>query len=169
MFRLYYSLIIFASISGIKSSKLLLLKQRSRLDSLFTYEISECVKLATPVNPQMFSTPYMNEDLTLSSIRAVITNLAFANTPRELVDIVRSLNIAQSLPWTIEYECQSPLEYKEETYQISKNLGNRNKFDNKKEFIPSSASLRKSFSSKTLFLSLAQCIQGTYSFISDVS
>jgi hypothetical protein len=108
----------------------------------------------------MFSTPCMNDDLSLSSVRAVINDIAFADTPRELVDIVRNLNIVQPLPWTIEYECVSPLEYKEETYQGSKNPGNKDELRTNKEFIPSSASLRKSFSSKTLFLSLSQCIQG---------
>jgi hypothetical protein len=34
------------------------------------------------------------------------------------IHIYVGLNIVQPLPWTIEYECISPLEYKEETYQV---------------------------------------------------
>jgi hypothetical protein len=74
---------------GIESSKILLLKQRSRLDNLFSYEIKECLKCATSLSPQMFSIPHMDDDLTLGSVRAVINDISFGNNPRELIDIVR--------------------------------------------------------------------------------
>jgi hypothetical protein len=78
----------------------------------------------------------------------------------ELIDNVRGLKISQPLPWSIEYECLAPLEdaspgtaetidgILKERQQISATTSSKLPVD------------RKSFSSKTLFCAISQCIQG---------
>ena len=144
-------------IHNVCSSSLLLLKQRSRLDNLFAYEIKECVSSASLLSTGVWSAsnsattdPTDKFDYrSLSCVRSVINDIAFASTPQGLVDIVRSLGIDQQYLWTMEYECLAPLE------RIFPDTTNNENTD-----YTSTAADRKAFSSKTLFCALSQCIKG---------
>ena len=161
-----------------QSKQLLLQKQRSRLDNIFSYEIRECIKSACLLSPGVWSIPAQTlgshgvalDRRNLPSVRAIIDDIAFATTPQGLVDIVRELDIVQPLLWTIEYECLSQVETSStaigEHSFVNEIVGK--KCETKAAEIneqsrltkSSSAADRKSFSSKTLFCAISQFIKG---------
>lgn len=173
--------------------QLLLLKQRSRLERLFSYEIEQCVKSASLLSSGLFSAPTPSHSaghgmticpdyISLTSVRSVLTDIAFGRTPGDLVDSVRRLEIVEPSLWTIEYECLAPLE---NNYLISPN-GKKLDTADESTGIESTKMIarplvieeppldaetnplkhqcrqsdRKAFSSKTIFLALSQCIRG---------
>lgn len=178
-------------VSECSCNSLLLLKQRLRLEHLFNYEVSQCLKAASSLSPGLWSVSDI-EDTTihlrsLISVRSVAKSIAFATSPVELVDIVRNMGLQQPFPWTIEYECLAPFGSEATTFKNgihnndvetqTDNL-NENDFSDASQS-PFSCSAthndaledirrrrsvltveRKSFSSKTLFCSLSQCING---------
>ena len=170
-------LFLLSGFNEVQSKQLLLLKQRSRLDNLFSYEIKECIKSATLLPSGVWSVPAsIPQDgrkqfdySSLTSVRAVINDIAFATTPQSLVDIVRGLNIEQPLLWTIEYECLAPLEHASTVKQgnisedeIAINEDSAEAVQSNENLLKysSAAADRKSFSSKTLFCAISQCIKG---------
>lgn len=152
----------------LKCSRLLLLKQRQRLEELFRYEISECISSARQLSPSLWTAPtqdsFIKDDSIqaehLTSVRSAVDIIAFGGSPSELVDYVRGLKISQPLPWSIEYECLAPLEDAPRATAET-----RNGISNESSHITATKSSnmaidRKSFSSKTLFCAISQCIQG---------
>ena len=182
-------------VSECSCNSLLLLKQRLRLEHLFHYEISQCLQSASFLSPGLWSVPTSITDIdnitvrpkSLISVRSVAKSIAFATSPAGLIDVVRSMHIQQPLPWTIEYECLTPLESEApalkneghnngEVTQTDNNIqddigqtlqspfSQRSTPDIDREETGQRRSVpsvdRKSFSSKTLFCSLSQCING---------
>lgn len=178
-------------VSECSCNSLLLLKQRLRLEHLFNYEVSQCLKSASPLSPGLWSVSDI-EDTTrhlrsLTSVRSVAKSIAFATSPVELVDIVRDMGLQQPIPWTIEYECLAPFGseasmfkngiHNNDVVTQTENLDENNS-SNASQLLPSNSAIpndaledirhqrsastveRKSFSSKTLFCSLSQCING---------
>ena len=146
-----------------QSKQLLLQKHRSRLDNLFSYEIKECIKSANLLSTGLWSIPAQSfgtqgsafDRRKLTSVRAIIDDIAFATTPQGLVDIVRGLDIIQPLLWTIEYECLSHLETSSTATGESSSVSEQSPLKTS-----ASATDRKYFSSKTLFCAISQCIKG---------
>ena len=191
----YCLVLLLQFISECSCNSLLLLKQRLRLEHLFHYEVSQCLQSASFLAPGLWSVPTSITDIdditvrpkSLISVRYVAKSIAFATSPAGLIDVVRNMHIEQPLPWTIEYECLTPLESEapvlkngrqstdEETqtdnniqYDIDQTLQSHLsqastldiavKETGQQRSVPSVD--RKSFSSKTLFCSLSQCING---------
>lgn len=182
-------------VSECSCNSLLLLKQRLRLEHLFQYEVSQCLQSASFLSPGLWSVPTSITDIdditvrpkSLISVRSVAKSIAFATSPAGLIDVVRNMHIQQPLPWTIEYECLTPLESEapvlkngrhnndEETQtdnNIQDDIGQTLQSPSSQGSTPDitieetvqQRSVptvdRKSFSSKTLFCSLSQCING---------
>jgi hypothetical protein len=151
----------------LKCSRLLLLKQRQRLEELFRYEISECISSARQLSPNLWTAPKQASFIEdgciqathLTSIRSVIDIIAFGGSPTELVDNIRGLKISQPLPWSIEYECLAPLADAPQTAETIDGTSN----ERSQISVTKSTKVavdRKSFSSKTLFCAISQCVQG---------
>jgi hypothetical protein len=182
-------------VSECSCNSLLLLKQRLRLEHLFHYEVSQCLQSASFLSTGLWSVPTSITDIdditvhpkSLISVRSVAKSIAFATSPAGLIDVVRSMHIEQPLPWTIEYECLTPLEGEAPVLKNERhNNGEVTQTDNniqddigrtKQSPFSQGSTLdvavekkgqqrsvptvdRKSFSSKTLFCSLSQCISG---------
>ena len=178
-------------VSECSCNSLLLLKQRLRLENLFNYEVSQCLKSASPLSPGLWSVSDIDDTTihlrSLISVRSVAKSIAFATSPVELVDIVRYMGLQQPIPWTMEYECLAPFGSEASTFkngirnndvEIQTDNLNENDFSDALqsplskiatqidvfEDIRGQRSVstieRKSFSSKTLFCSLSQCING---------
>jgi hypothetical protein len=182
-------------VSECSCNSLLLLKQRLRLEHLFHYEVSQCLQSASLLSPGLWSVPTSITDIdditvrpkSLISVRSVAKSIAFATSPAGLIDVVRNMHIQQPLPWTIEYECLTPLEsvaplLKNEIHNNDEETQTDKKIQDdigqtmqshfilgstpdiateemgQKRSVPTVD--RKSFSSKTLFCSLSQCING---------
>jgi hypothetical protein len=166
MWICFASLLLF--FPTLKCSRLFLLKQRQRLEELFRYEISECISSARQLSPNLWTSPKQSSFIEdgviqakhLTSIRSVIDIIAFGGSPTELVDNVRGLKISQPLPWSIEYECLAPLE--DAPPGTAKTIDGTTKERSQISVTKFSklAVDRKSFSSKTLFCAISQCIQG---------
>jgi hypothetical protein len=165
------------------------------LEHLFHYEVTQCLESARYLSPGLWSVPTSITDInditvrpkSLISVRSVAKSIAFATSPAGLIDVVRNMHIQQPLPWTIEYECLTPLESEAPLLNNERhNNGEVTQTDNniqddidqtfQSPFGQGSAPViaiektgqqrsvptvdRKSFSSKTLFCSLSQCISG---------
>ena len=181
-------LLLLHFVSECSCNSLLLLKQRFRLENLFNFEVSQCLNSASSLSPGLWSVPTSIADTddttrylkSLTSVRSVAKSIAFATSPVELVNIVRSMHVQQPLPWTIEYECLTPLGSEVPTLTNERHDNDvATRTDNHIQDDISLASAtsnviikntnqqrsvstveRKSFSSKTLFCSLSQCING---------
>ena len=175
--RSFLLLLLRSSLFGVCAEKLLILKQRLRLERLFNYEITECVSTSTQLSTLLWSAPMQPassnkndfDPKLLSSFRSEVVSIAFAETPANLIEALQGLKIVQPLLWSIEYECLAPIETDITTgieEMAIKSSTTRDRTATMPEIDISSTKSsrtaldRKSFSSKTLFCAISQCISG---------
>lgn len=176
-FRIFLLLLLRSFLFGVYAEKLLILKQRLRLERLFNHEIAECVPASNQLSTHLWSTPMQPADShkndfdpkLLSSFRSEVVSIAFAETPANLIKVLQDLEIVQPLLWSIEYECLAPIET-DVTAGIEEIAIESSPIRDGTATMPETtistfkssrtAVDRKSFSSKTLFCAISQCIRG---------